>query len=105
VHLDGGDKMINEHIRGSIESMLDDMIREPTIIPDIRWVEESIPVSSIGEVALGYAIGSLEATAIAMARLLGAKKGESKEYIKTINAIIRRRLPELAEKINRELGV
>lgn len=92
---------MDKTFRGYIESEIDRMVREE-IVKDVKWVQEEIPISSLRDLALGYMIGLLRGVVV----LSGARATdkEYKELDKTAHAIIKRRLPEIIEKIERELN-
>lgn len=88
--------------RGAIETAWDTYLKAE-IIPEINWVEKEIPISSLKELMLGYVLGQMEALAIEAIRLL-TRKMSSKEDDYAVESMLKRRLPEIMEKIERELG-
>lgn len=91
---------MDERFRGYIESEIDRMVQEE-IVEDVEWVQEEIPVSSLRDLALGYMIGLLRGVVVMVAA--ARTEVEYNEAEKTARAIIKRRLPEIIEKIEREL--
>ena len=102
-----GDCSLDDETRGFIESLMDEMFTDE-IVEDVKWVQEDIPISSLAEVALGYVIGYLRALAhytIALrTKHLGKDKRRDERVEKEIWKIIKRRLPEIGERINKELN-
>ena len=94
---------MDEKTRGFLESVMDELIQEMPITPSIKWVRQEMPISSLGDLMLGYAIGSLETLAIVSIRVR-MRNVLSEENGKTIIEMLKRRLPEIIGKIERELG-
>ena len=101
--------------RGLIESLLDEALREEAeILPAIEWVREEIPIPSVRDFALGYTVGALKTLGEAIHALpptidlkdfsWRTRTEKERKFDAIINTILRRRLPEILEKINRELG-
>lgn len=93
---------MDKTMRGYIESAIDELIEETQIIPSIDWVQQEIPISSFRDVVTGYAIGTLETMAVACIRIRTGKLSEEEKT--TIRGMLKRRLPEIMQKIERELG-
>ena len=95
-------------MRGFLESILDDALQEKEeegFVAGIEWVQQEIPISSLRELVLGYVIGALEAICYAVATVRKRlSKKEEKEAEETIRTMIKRRLPEIMEIIESELG-
>ena len=97
--------------RGIIEAMFDDAMQEYTdIVADIEWIQREIPVSSLRDLALGYFLGVLETVGDAYSSVpsiisMKIAWGEHHKDTKTIRRMLKRRLPEISDKINRELNV
>lgn len=89
-------------MRGYVESAIDDMIQKVEIVSGIEWVQGEIPISSLRDLALGYVIAMWE-TFIVSTILLRTEKKCSNEDMTIIRGIVRRRLPEIVEKIEKEL--
>ena len=91
-------------MRGYIESRLDKYIKAE-MVSDVEWVRQEIPVSSTRDLALGYAIGTLYMTSATTA-MIGSKDSKLlDEDDEIIITMIKRRLPEIIERIERELNV
>ena len=101
--------------RGSIESLLDHALKEEEeILPEVEWVRQEIPLSSFRDFTVGYILGTLKVLAeippslpsIVKLRSFSwtAHKERDQKIDALINKILRRRLPEIVEKIERELG-
>ena len=93
---------MDEETRGVIEKMMDESFRNE-ILPDIEWLRNELPVSSLRDLALGHVVGHTQAISSA---LVGTRQGGkfTPKDIEEIKAMIKRRLPEVMEKIERELG-
>ena len=94
--------------RGFIESLIDSIL-ENEIVKNVKWVQEDVPISSLEEMALGYAIGYLRALAIytlilRIQPLSRLTKNREERLDHEVWEIIKRRLPEISEKINKELN-
>ena len=97
---------MDEKTRGFIESMMDEgMSTVEDAFAEVGWVRQEIPISSLRDLVIGYAIGVLRSGGVLMATIKPKhiSNKEYKEIEKKIDEIIRRRLPELIEKIEREL--
>jgi hypothetical protein len=99
---------MKENTRGVIEKELDELFGDEPIVEDIKWVEKEIPISSIKDLALGYAIGFMIAFSFsligAMERRRKISEEEEKEEEEQVETMIRRRLPEIMKCIETELG-
>lgn len=99
---------MDEKTRGLIEKAID-MLLDREICKYVKWVEKEIPVSSVRDLMLGYAIGYLDTAATSVWVSCHGKKKVSAEVgnqvDKEIELIMKRRLPEILRKINRDLGV
>lgn len=107
---------LSKKTRGSIETLLDDALRgEDGIVADVEWIRQEIPLSSFRDFARGYAIGMLKMLALLPASLpsflaeirgftWSARDKEGRAIDAIANTIVKRRLPEILEKVERELG-
>jgi len=89
-------------VRGIIESKLDFLLKGD-IVEDVEWFQQEMPISSLGDLALGYVFGMLSAYSIGILGFL-TNKSVSKKDAEEIETMVKRRLPEIMEKINRELN-
>jgi signal recognition particle GTPase len=96
---------LDEKTRGFLEKAIDDIMTEE-YIPSISWVQDEMPIKSLGEVAIGYVIGGIEAAATLITQMSKRNRSEKevKEDEEEIRALLKRRLPEIVEKVNTELG-
>ena len=92
---------MDEKTRGFIEKGIDHIIQEE-VFRYVEWIRHEIPISKLGEVMIGYLVGTIEA--FAEACLVMAKIEVTEKEDEEIRTIIKRRLPEIVEKIERELG-
>lgn len=88
-----------------VESYLDEVFSDDKIAGDVEWVHEEVPISSLRDFALGYAVGVSKALGMTIAQVkhLGSEE-EAKKAEVIVDGIIKRRLPEFVKKIERELG-
>lgn len=78
-----------------------DELLEQEIFSDVEWISQEIPISSSKELAIGYMVGILRSVGITLSGT--SKSGTYEEYDETVWSIIKRRLPEIVDKINKEL--
>ena len=88
--------------RGGIEKAIDGLMGTK-ITYDIGWIEKEFPVKSMKDVALGYAVGAIMAMAVEEIAIRENRSSTDEDF-NEVKTIIRRRLPELLDKINRELN-
>ena len=91
--------------RGYLEKVLDDYLNEIEIISELDWIRQEVPISSLKDVALGFTLGSLEMLSESVCILKKPKttpKDDEKDE-KEILEMIKRRIPEIVRKINKEL--
>lgn len=102
---------LKENIRGYLESTLDELIQEADLLSSVAWLQREkdeivqatgIEWSPLKNLAVGYAIGSLELLLRGVIKL-SEQHGCSEEDIRIVRGMLRRRLPEIAEKIVAEL--
>ena len=89
-------------MRGIIESKLD-FILKGNIVEDVEWFQQEMPISSLGDLALGCVFGALNAYSIGILSFM-TNKSVSKKDAKEIETMVKRRLPEISEKISKELN-
>lgn len=96
---------MDEKIRGFIESSLDEIFSDEKIVGDVEWIREEMSISSLRDLALGYAVGVSKALGMTIAQVKPfASEKELKEAEETVDKIIKRRLPQIIKKIERELN-
>ena len=93
---------MDEKMRGYIESTLDNFL-QTEIVSDVEWIQNEIPISSLRDLALGHIVALLH-TFASNTILFRTYQKPSKEDEDAIRIMVKRRLPDLVEKINRELG-
>jgi hypothetical protein len=98
-----GDCSLDKVTRGYIESKMDELLQKSASLPSIEWVKDEVSISSLRDLALGNDIGHLTALATTTIRLATGHRFSMEDY-KTIREMVKRRLPEIVEKIERELG-
>jgi len=92
---------LNEKTRGYIESMMDGAF-DKAMTTSIEWVKSELPVSSFRDLVLGHVIGFTEAMCFAMTTV--AEQSAEEEDKEIIRTMIRRRIPEIVQQIERELN-
>lgn len=96
--------ILDEQTRALIESQIDGSMKEP-IRPEIEWASKELSISSLRDFALGYLIGVTGVLAMSIAAARSKPEDKFEDTNKAIQEIVKRRLPEIVEKINRELSV
>ena len=81
------------------------MGNEKSITSTVNWVKEEMPIKSMREVAIGFMIGAIKLSVLAICSVDGTERKDSQELEETIKGIMKRRLPEIVKKIDSELGV
>ena len=89
-------------MRGYIEETIDEIIEKEAIFTNIEWIRQEIPVASFRDLALGYIIGGIVSTAVLMISI-GERRPISDEEKHEIRAMLKGRLSEILERINKEL--
>jgi len=92
---------LDERIRGFIEKAIDDLLMA-NFVSEVQWIRNEIPLKALEEVALGFAIGTFR-TMISVI-VASTSKPISEEDKEEIQKILRRRLPEIREKITKEFS-
>jgi len=92
---------LNDETRGYVESGIDNLLNVE-IIESTRWLAAEFPHKNLKDLAIGYVVGALLLKGQAM--VLIHQGNITDEDISQILAIIKRRFPEIIEKIERELG-
>ena len=75
---------------------------EEEIIGDVEWVQKETFISSLRDLALGYMIGLLRG----LVSMIGAAKTteDFEEVERIAHSIIKRRLPDIINRIEKELN-
>lgn len=95
---------MDEAVRGYIEKQIDNAMREE-VFQYVEWVQNEIPISSLRDSMIGYLVGALQVLAESSALFVMRRRGRTtEEEDREIRLIIKRRLPEIVEKIERELN-
>lgn len=93
---------MDEEVRGFIEKAMDKMMQYE-FINTVKWVEQEVPIKSLKDLTLGYIIGGAITLASTLSAI-GEWRTMTDEDKIEIYAMVKRRLPEIMEKITRELG-
>lgn len=99
---------MDKKTRGFVEKSLDAVLKT-NITDGMRWIVDESPIKSPEELALGYVLGSLTRLLHDTVRtkriLLKRKKALNltENDVTEIRDMLRRRLPDIREKIAREL--
>jgi hypothetical protein len=95
---------LDDATRGYVESQVDRYLAGRDWFGDISWIRNDIPLESFGELLLGYLLGSLDV----MTRVIIGIKSQgfsiSNEDSMEIKRMLKRRVPEIRERIAREIG-
>lgn len=97
-----GDCGLDKLVRGHIESTIDEMMQKEDFLVNVEWIRDEMPIESLKDLTLGYIVGGIVSTAVMMISV-GERRSIADEDKHEIRAIIKRRLPEISGKINREL--
>lgn len=95
---------MDDATRGFIENSVDNLLNRE-ILQRIEWIQRETPISSLRDVALGYIVLSIEALAEGAVMMNHPEYRISEKDKEDIRSIIKRRLPDIFEKIERELNV
>ena len=95
---------MNERMRGAIENSIDYVLQH-NFVPDVEFARNVIPLKSFEDVVFGYALGVLKQQMYSMLMLsTGARGALPVEDKREVDRILIRRIPEIMEKIMRELA-
>ena len=90
-------------MRGIIEKSIDYVMKHD-IVPDVEFARDVIPLTSFEDVVFGYSLGVLKQQIYFMLMLASGLRvipiGEKRE----IDKILERRVPDIRQKVMRELG-
>ena len=87
-----------------IESQIDGSFNEP-ILPEIEWASKQVSLSSMRDFALGYLISMTGALGMSIAAARSKPDDDFEETNKIIQDIVKKRIPKIIEKIDRELNL
>lgn len=90
---------MDKKTRGFIEKTIDDITKIDFVEEGLSWILEDVPIYSVKDLALGWAVGAIHTFALTE---IGRTIRDEEEN--EIRNMIRRRLPEILDKINRELN-
>ncbi|UCC28165.1 MAG: hypothetical protein JSW29_01580 [Candidatus Bathyarchaeota archaeon] len=93
---------MKEKTRCAIEEMLDSIIKSDKV-DRIKWINREFPVRSMRDLVLGHLIGELTTRTLFLLNL-SEKRDFTDQDEKDTSSMIKRRLPELVEKIEKELN-
>jgi hypothetical protein len=93
---------LKEETRGTIETDLDDLLKTD-LFSEIKWLEDEVPIQSLGDLGLGYIFGSFVLFAQSIITMTERRKATLEDYDE-IKKMLKRRLPEILTKINQELN-
>jgi len=95
---------LDEKTRGVIEKSIDSVLQH-SFIPDVEFARNIIPLTSFEDVVFGYALGVLKHQIYSMLMLSTGLRGALPlEDKREVDRILIRRIPEIREKIMRELA-
>lgn len=76
---------------------------EGDIVQYVAWATQIVPLSDVRDIALGYVIGEAMARHSVWFVLIGNHKRTAKD-MDELMAVFKERLPEIVNKIDKELG-
>ena len=95
---------LDEKTRGIIEKSIDYVLQH-NIVPDVEFSRNVISLTSFEDVVFGYALGVLKQQIYSMLMLsMGLRVALPEEDKTEVDRILIRRIPEIKEKIIRELA-
>jgi|GEM_PF-6076693 len=95
---------MDEKTRGVIEKSIDYVLKH-NMVPDVEFARNVIPLKSFEDVVFGYALGVLKQQIYSMLMMSTGLRGALQvEDKKDVDTILIRRIPEIREKIMRELA-
>ena len=95
---------LDERTRGAIEKSIDYVLQH-NIVPDVEFSRNVIPLTSFEDVVFGYALGVLKQQIYSMLMLSTGLRGALPEEDKReVDGILIRRIPEIREKLTKELN-
>jgi hypothetical protein len=97
-----GAAILDKQTKDLIKSQIDESMKEP-ILQEIEWASKELFISSLRDFALGYVIGTTGALGMSIAAARSKPEDKFEDANKVIREIVDKKLPELVEKINREL--
>jgi len=100
---------LDKRTRGNIEKTLDKTIANTPIIETVGWILEGYLMKSVEEIALGYMLGALKNyvhLALSLEKITKGRrhKDVTEEDEIEIKDMLTRRIPDIMDKINRELN-
>lgn len=96
---------MDRNLRGLIENAFDAGLKE-SFREDVEWIQRQILISSARDVAIGYIAGGLMSAGIGICMTSKRHYPEKEQYadIEEIKQMLKRRLPEIVESVERELN-
>lgn len=94
---------MDEKMRGFIEKSIDYVLMHD-ITPDVEFVRDVIPLKSFEDTVFGYELGVLKNQIYFILMMSSGLKVIPAEEKSQVDEILKRRVPEIREKILRELG-
>ena len=94
---------MNEETRGIIEKSIDFVLAH-NIVPDVEFARNVIPLKSFENVVFGYTLGVLKQQIYSMLMLSTGIRALTVDDKREVDRILIRRIPEIMEKIMRELA-
>jgi len=96
-------KKLDDDIRGFLEKGIDRLMKDEWNLDKIKWIPETIPIKSLNEVALGIVLG--KTLRFAREVILTISEAEpTVEDEREIRGMLKRRIPEIMERITSELS-
>jgi hypothetical protein len=92
---------LDDETRGFIEKVIDGAL-ETDLLGAVDWIRKEIPISSVKDLTFGFHVGLMYGNGIGFISLAshGHTQPEDLDYLE---AMIKRRFPELLEKIKQQM--
>ncbi len=94
---------MDKKTRGYIELAINDVVLKVDLVAVLKWVQRDTSVSSFRDLALGYMIGGAMSLAHTYIVLSKRRAITDKDKIE-VRELIRKRLPDFLEKVEREMN-
>jgi hypothetical protein len=96
-------KKLDDDTRGFIEKEIDRLMKDEWDLDKIKWIPKTIPITSLHEVALGCVLGRImRFSREILLQISGAEPIVEDE--REIQDMLKRRIPEIMERITLELS-
>jgi hypothetical protein len=94
---------LDKKTRGYIELAINDVVLKGDLVGVLKWVQRETSVSSFRDLTLGYMIGGAMSIAYTYIVLSEKRAITEKDKIE-VRELIRERLPDFLERVEREMS-